>query len=206
MGGATPKAKFNFNYNIFCCDFSPKSILLTNFLFTICLCAGMHTHTQAHTWILYYILIDSHAYRECILINRAQTQRSVPAPIGRHLAALQSSYRLFFLPPSLPLHLPLPASLYLCRLHSCSHLFIYSLLPPSASHFQFFACKLEKFKRKIQCTLPKAASKWRLADPQVFHLRGYSRPDTGDGQTGIGGRRLKGGVHATHMQQLKSYR
>lgn len=110
MGGATPKAKFNFNYNIFCCDFSPKSILLTNFLFTICLCAGMHTYTRTHTWILYYILIDTHAYRECILINRAQTQRSVPAPIGRHLAALQSSYRLFFYPPPSPYStLPLPA-------------------------------------------------------------------------------------------------
>lgn len=144
------------------------------------------THTRTHTWILYYILIDTHAYRECILINRAQTQRSVPAPIGRHLAALQSSYRLFFLPTSLPLQYPTSTCpLYLCRLHSCSHLFIYSLLPPCASHFQFFACKLEKFKRKIQCTLPKAASKWRLADPQVFHLRGYSRPDTGDRQTGI---------------------
>lgn len=147
-----------------------------------------HAHIHTHTWILYYILIDTHAYRECILINRAQTQRSVPAPIGRHLAALQSSYRLFFthLPPPTVPYLYLPP-FYLCRLHSCSHLFIYSLLPPSASHFQFFACKLEKFKRKIQCTSPKAASKWRLADPKVFHLRGYSRPDTGDRQTGIGG-------------------
>lgn len=78
--------------------------------------ACTHTHTHTHTWILYYILIDTHAYRECILINRAQTQRSVPAPIGRHLAALQSSYRLFFYLPPSPYHYlylylpPLPVS------------------------------------------------------------------------------------------------
>lgn len=38
----------------------------------------MLTHT--HICIPYYILIDTHACVACILINRAQTQRSAPAP------------------------------------------------------------------------------------------------------------------------------
>lgn len=135
----------------------------------------MLTHT--HICIPYYILIDTHACVACILINRAQTQRSAPAPtpapataIGR-LGGTWPCYKAatdcFFFNPLIPA-LPYPTpytTLHLSRVHSCSHLFIYSL----PSHFQFFACKLEKFKRNREHTLPKAAaSEWRLTDPKVF--------------------------------------
>lgn len=113
MGGATPKAKFNFNYNIFCCDFSPKSILLTNFLFTICLCAGMYTHTNTHTHTYIDTLLYTYRYA-CIYrvyFNQPRPDTTVsPGPdwaaLGRTTKQLQI---VFSLPPAPTDPYPLPA-------------------------------------------------------------------------------------------------
>lgn len=139
------------------------------------MCWHVHTHTYTHMHTYIDILLYTYRYA-CIYrvyFNQPRPDTTLsPGPdwaaLGRTTKQLQI---VFSLPPAPYRPLSSTCPLYLCWLHSCWHLFIYSLLPPSASHFQFFACKLEKFKRKIQSTLPKAASKWRLADPKVFHLR-----------------------------------
>jgi len=158
----TPRVKFNFNYNIFfCCDFS-KIDFVKHFLFFIHFFYTQFVYVMACMYIRIYILILTYVY-VYILINRSQTKMLGSCCLCIDWAAVCCYHKAAtdcFLYS------------YLLRntLHECSNLFICLILPSSqsqlqsqsqSSHFQFFACKLEKFKRtqhQRQQKDPKAVS------------------------------------------------
>lgn len=148
----------------------------------MCLCADMHTHTHTHTYTLLYTY--RYACMCSVYFNQPRPDTTLGPgtgsgsghsdwAIGRHLAVLQSGFRLFFLyfffsfPYHRPYPLPLPTTC-VGSIHARIYLF-------TRCHRIFnFSLANWKSSNATENTLPKAAaSKWRLTDPKVFAV-----PDT----------------------------